>query len=107
MDKLQYLGLLGGCLVCTVPLEFVYGFRVWRSPARLVRALGPVICFFVLWDLFGIHRRNWWFNDAYVTGIELPGSIPIEEIAFFIVIPAAAISGYEAVRASLGKSRDG
>lgn len=106
MDNFQYLALLAGCLVCTVPLEFIYGFRVWRDPARLFRALLPVVCFFICWDLFGIHRGNWWFNGDYVTGITLPGDIPIEELLFFIVIPAAAISGYEAVKASLASRRN-
>jgi lycopene beta-cyclase len=28
----QYLLLMGACAVVTLPLEFVFGARVWRQP---------------------------------------------------------------------------
>lgn len=106
MDQFQYLGLLVGCMAVTIPLEFFYGFRVWRAPKRLVRVIAPGFVIFVIWDLIAIARGHWWFSDRYMTGLVTPGGIPVEELAFFVVIPAAAISGYEAVRHSLrGSSR--
>jgi lycopene beta-cyclase len=32
VDRYQYLLLMAGCLIVTLPLEFVFGARVWRSP---------------------------------------------------------------------------
>ena len=97
MDKYQYLLLMGGCLVITLPLEFVLGARVWRSPRRLWRALWPPVVIFVSWDIFAIWRGHWTYNGKYVTGWRLPGKLPIEELVFFIVIPICSLLTYEAV----------
>jgi lycopene beta-cyclase len=96
----QYILLLIGCIAVTVPLEFLYGFRVWRNPKRLVKAVVPGFVLFTIWDVVAIHRGHWTYNGHYLTGLHI-GSMPIEELLFFVVIPAAAISGYEAVCASL------
>jgi lycopene cyclase domain-containing protein len=100
MRDLTYISLLLGCVAVTVPLEFVYGFRVWRNPKRLAEALAPGFFLFVVWDLYAIERGHWSYNSQYLTGLDI-GPVPIEELLFFLVIPAAAISGYEAVCASL------
>ncbi len=101
----QYLALLLGCVAVTVPLEFVYGFRVWRAPKRLAKAIVPTVAVFTAWDVFAISRGHWTFSDKYTVGVDFPGGFPIEELLFFIVIPAAAISGFEAVRAGLARRR--
>jgi hypothetical protein len=36
-----------------------------------------------------------------VTGWELPFDLPVEEVAFFLVVPICAILAYEAVRRTL------
>lgn len=97
MDEFQYLLLMGGCLLITLPLEFVLGARVWRSPRRLFRALWLPVLIFVTWDIFAIARDHWDYNPAYVTGWELPGNLPIEELVFFVVIPICSLLTYEVV----------
>ena len=42
VDRYQYLLLMAGCLIVTLPLEFVFGARVWRRPLRLLIALAGV-----------------------------------------------------------------
>ncbi len=97
LDNFQYLLLMGGCLAITLPLELVLGARVWRQPRRLLMALfGPVVVF-VIWDAVAIARNHWTYNPDYVTGWDL-GNLPIEELAFFIVIPICGLLTYEAVR---------
>ncbi len=97
LDNFQYLLLMGGCLLITLPLEFVLGARVWRQPRRLLTALiGPVVVF-VVWDAVAIAREHWTYNPDYVTGWDL-GNLPIEELAFFVVIPICGLLTYEAVR---------
>lgn len=97
-DDAQYLALMGGCLVVTLPLELVFGARVWRNPRRLAIALLPTIVVFVIWDLVAIARDNWTFNPRYVTGWGLPGNLPVEELVFFVVIPICGLLTLEAVR---------
>lgn len=96
-DQLQYLAVLAACVLVTLPLELVIGARVYRQPRRLIGALAPAIAVFVAWDVVAIERGHWWFNPRYVTGWRLPGALPVEELAFFVVIPICAVLTYEAV----------
>jgi lycopene cyclase domain-containing protein len=104
VDRYQYLLLLAACLVVTLPLEFVFGARVWRRPRRLLVALAPTVLVFVAWDIVAIARDHWSFSPAYVTGRRLPGNLPVEELAFFVVIPICGLLTLEAVRNILERS---
>jgi lycopene cyclase domain-containing protein len=97
LDHFQYLFLMAACLVITVPLELVLGARVWRQPRRLGLTLIAPVLIFVAWDLFAIARHTWGYNRRYITGLKLPGHLPVEELAFFVVIPIASLLTYEAV----------
>ena len=103
MDRFQYLALMGACLVVTLPLEFVFRARVYRRPRRLVRAMAVPVAVFVVWDLIAIARGHWTFSERYVTGWDLPGGLPVEELAFFLVIPVCALLTFEASRRTLGR----
>ena len=94
-----YLGVLLFIVLGTVWLEPIIGAQVLRKPKRLALSLLPVVFFLVSWDLYAISQGHWWFNQSFVTRVELPGKIPIEEILFFIITPTAMIYSFEAVRA--------
>lgn len=101
----QYLALLAGCLLITLPLELVLRARVYRRLRLLVWALLPVVLVFSVWDVIGIAREHWDYNPAYVTGIQLPFAMPLEELAFFVVIPICGLLTYEAVGQVLAYAR--
>lgn len=103
MDRYQYLLLMGACLAITLPLEFVFRARVYRRPRRLLRALVLPVLAFVVWDLVAIARGHWTFTERYVTGWNLPGDLPVEELTFFFVIPICALLTFEASRRTLGR----
>ena len=98
MSHLTYLGLLVACLAATVPLDVVYRTHVLARPLALVQAIAPVFLVFTVWDAYAIDRGQWTYNGRYVTGIRLPGHLPVEEVLFFVVIPFASILTFEAVR---------
>lgn len=100
-DKWQYLILLGGCLLITLPLEF-FGDGVYRQPRRLLRALLPVLAVFLIWDAVAIAFDVWDYNPRYVSGIDVP-FMPLEELLFFIVIPLCGLLTYSAVTSSLAR----
>ncbi len=104
MDRFQYLLLLGGCLLITLPLELVLGARVYRSPRRLLAALVPVVVVFGLWDIVFIGWDVWHYSPLYTTGWSLPPDLPVEELAFFVVIPICGLLSLEAVRRLLPRS---
>jgi lycopene cyclase domain-containing protein len=101
VDHYQYLLVMAGCVVATLPLEVVFGARVWRQPRRLLAAVvGPVVVFSA-WDVAAIAHHHWRYARRYVTGVDLPGHLPIEEVVFFVVIPVCAILTFEVVNRAL------
>ena len=101
MKQLSYLLVLAFCLVGTAPLEVVLKTRVYARWKRLLLTLLPVLVVFVTWDLLAIGAGHWDYDPEQVTGIAL-GSLPLEELLFFLVIPVCAILTLEAVRAVKG-----
>lgn len=103
MDRFQYLLLMVGCFILTFPLEIAFRARVYRRPRRLLRALRLPVVVFASWDSVAIARHHWTFNPRYVTGWRLPPHLPVEELAFFVVIPICALLTFEASRRVLGR----
>ena len=101
-DRYQYLLLMAGCLLITLPLEFVLRARVYRRPRRLLLALLPMLVVFVAWDILGIVRGHWWYSAQYTTGILFPLDVPLEEVVFFLVVPICGLLTYESVGTVLG-----
>ncbi|MHC9296471.1 lycopene cyclase domain-containing protein [Mycobacterium sp. LTG2003] len=102
MDRWHYLLVLGACLLITLPLEFL-GTGVYRRPGRTARAVLPVAAVFVVWDLLAIGADVWTYNPRYVSGIDLFGVMPLEELLFFIVIPLCGLLTFTAVENLLHK----
>ena len=105
MDRLQYLLLMGACVLITLPLELRLGARVWRQPRRLLVALLPAFALFVVWDVWATATGTWDFNPDYTVGLTLPGGMAIEELVFFTVIPICGLLTLETVRTMLGRRR--
>ena len=97
MDQYQYLLVLAACLTLTLPLEILLGARVWRRPVRLVLTLLPVVVIYSIWDILAIEVGMWDYSERFTTGILLPFDMPIEELAFFVVVPICGLLTLEAV----------
>ncbi len=88
---------MAGCLLITLPLEFVLGARVYRRATGLALAVIPVVIIFSVWDIVGILRDHWSYSPRFTTGVTLIFGMPIEELVFFIVVPICGLLTYEAV----------
>jgi lycopene cyclase domain-containing protein len=86
------LFVLAGCL----PLHRVYGLSVLRQRRRLLVAVLPVAVVFAAWDTAATAAGHWHFDPAQTMPPRIAG-LPLEEYAFFLVIPLAGILTYEAV----------
>jgi lycopene cyclase domain-containing protein len=98
-----YLGVLLGCLAGALWLEPILKVGVLRRWRRLLVTLLPVVVVFTAWDVAAIAAGHWTFDPAQITGVRLPGRVPLEELLFFVVVPVCAVLGFEAVRAVLGR----
>jgi lycopene beta-cyclase len=105
MDRWQYLLVLAGCLLVTLPLELV-GARVYRRPRRWLLALAPVVGVLLLWDVAAIAAGVWSYNPAYLVGVLLPFRVPLEELLFFIVVPTCGLLTFETVELMLNRLRN-
>lgn len=97
MRHLAYAGMLAFCLLGTIPLEVAFRLGVLRQLRRLALTLLLAAGPFLVWDLMATHAGEWWFDSAQTLPPRLLG-LPLEEVAFFVVIPLAAILTHEAVR---------
>ncbi len=92
--------MLAFCLVATLPLHRVFRLRVFRRPRRLALTLGAVAAPFLTWDVLATRAGHWRFDPAQVLPVRVLG-LPLEEVAFFVVVPLAGLLTYEAVGAVL------
>jgi lycopene cyclase domain-containing protein len=99
VTHLSYLAVLAGCLLGALWLEPLLRVNVFRRGRRLLLTLLPVVVVFGLWDLAAIAAGHWTFDARQLTGVVLPGGVPLDELLFFVVTPTCAILGFEAVRA--------
>lgn len=81
----------------------MFGAGVYRQPWRTARSVLPVAVVFLLWDEVAIAAHVWTYNPGYITGLEIPFRVPIEEVLFFVVIPLCALLTYSAVTAILDR----
>jgi lycopene cyclase domain-containing protein len=92
---MRYLAVMAGCVVVTLPLEFVLRARVYARPRRLLLTLLPVLAVFLTWDSLAIRAHDWSYRR--LTGVRF-GNLPIEEVVFFVVIPICSLLTFESVR---------
>jgi lycopene cyclase domain-containing protein len=97
----SYVAMLLFTLIASWWLEFAFKFKVLRRPKKLLLSILPVSAFFLLWDAFAIFQKHWTFDPDQILGFYGPLNIPLEEFAFFIIIPIAAILTLEGVKVVL------
>jgi lycopene cyclase domain-containing protein len=92
----EYAAVLAGCLLLTLPLDVVWRLRVYARWLTLAATVVPIAAVFTLGDI-AAYRRGWWrWNPRFTLRPRVVG-LPLEEIAFFLVIPVASILTWEVV----------
>lgn len=92
-----YVAMLVFCLLGTLPLIPVFRLQVLRQPRRLLLTILVAGAPFLIWDLFATRAGHWRFDEDQTLPWRVAG-MPVEEVAFFVVIPLVSVLTYEAVR---------
>jgi lycopene cyclase domain-containing protein len=100
----SYVAMLVFCLVGTLPLVRVFGLTVLQQPRRLLLTVVVTAVPFLAWDVYATRAGHWRFDPAQTLPWRVAG-LPLEEIAFFVVIPLASVLTYESVRAVRRRAR--
>ncbi|MDO5711626.1 MAG: lycopene cyclase domain-containing protein [Micrococcales bacterium] len=100
LQQWSYVAMLAFCLIGTLPLVPAFRLRVLRQPGRLLLTIALAGSPFLLWDLYATHAGHWWFDAAQTLPWRVAG-MPLEEIAFFVVIPVVSVLTFEAVKVVL------
>lgn len=95
-ERYLYLALNVG----SISFPFLFSFYPKANFSKEWRYLFPALFItafvFIVWDELFTQLGVWGFNQRYLTGIYL-GSLPLEEVMFFIFIPYACLFIYFAV----------
>jgi lycopene cyclase domain-containing protein len=102
VSRFAYVGILVFVLVGCLWLEVALRTRVLARSRRLALTIAPVVVVFFGWDAYAVSQGHWWFDTDRILGVYLPGSVPLDEILFFIAIPLASVLTLEAVRSVRG-----
>ena len=102
----SYVAMLLFCLAGTLPLVAVFHLTVLRQLRRLALTVVVAAVPFVVWDLYATGAGQWRFDPRQTLPWRVAG-LPLEEIAFFVVIPLAAVLTFEAVKAVARHGRRG
>ncbi len=96
---MKYLYLLINIFTISIPFLYSFDGRInyakkWKF---LFRAIFLTGAFFILWDIIFTAKGIWWFNETYLTQIEII-NLPLEEWLFFIAIPYSCVFIYESMK---------
>lgn len=75
-------------------LSFYPPLKFYSNLKALFLAVLWVLIIFGGWDVWATYRGHWSFNPDSIWGIKLL-NLPLEEVAFFIVIPFCCIFSWE------------
>jgi lycopene cyclase domain-containing protein len=93
----SYVAMLAFCLAGTLPLVALFRLSVLRQPRRLALTVLLAGTPFLVWDLYATHAGHWHFDAGQTLPPRVAG-LPLEEVAFFVVIPVVAVLTLEAVK---------
>lgn len=102
LRQLSYVAMLLFCLLGTLPLHRLFRLGLSRQLGRVALSIGPVAAAFILWDIAATRAGHWSFDSGQTLPVRLAG-LPLEELAFFVVIPLAGLLTYESVGAVLAR----
>ena len=86
MAQFHYLLVLLFIACCAVGVSLGFRIRIKRFWRNFLLADASILVIYLMWDYWAIRKKNWYFY--------LFGSVPIEEVLFFIIVPLITVIVY-------------
>lgn len=81
-------------------------FSISLDAKRAMMAIVPVATVFIAWDVLAVNAGHWSFNPVFLLGLFV-GNQPVEELAFFFVVPLFYLTVWEVAKTRLnGQERN-
>jgi lycopene cyclase domain-containing protein len=97
-SQYTYLIILLVSLVGPLSLSFDKKVAFHKEWKYLFPAMLPAAIFYIIWDIYFTEKNVWSFNEAYILGPKFYG-LPLEEVAFFFVVPYCCMFIYCCIKA--------
>jgi len=101
----HYLLVLAFIAVCALGVSLGFRLRVPRFWQAFILTDAVIMALYLAWDFWAVAHKNWSFDSSQILGAKLLHRIPIEEIAFFIIVPLMTIITYLALTKLLSKTK--
>jgi lycopene cyclase domain-containing protein len=95
--KFYYSYVLLFIALCAVGVNFAFHLRITRSWRIFLATDAAVLALYSAWDIYAVKHHNWRFDPHQILGLTILGTLPIEEILFFIIVPLMTILSYLAL----------
>jgi lycopene cyclase domain-containing protein len=93
-SKYLYIGILLVSVIGPIAYSFEKQVHFYSKWKEVFAGVLVMMLIFIPWDAYFSFEGIWWFNAKYTSGINIL-YLPIEEWAFFIVIPFCCVFLYE------------
>lgn len=94
MEKYYYLGLMIFTLSYPLARSFEHRIQYAKNLYALIPATLVMATIFIAWDHWFTVIGIWEFNPRYILGIYFL-ELPVEEWAFFFIVPYSCVFIYE------------
>ena len=99
----HYLFVLIFISICAVGVNFGFRLHITRSCRIFLATDAAVLLIYTAWDIYAVKHHNWSFDPQQIWGVNIGGTLPIEEILFFVIVPLMTILSYIALSKLLPK----
>lgn len=103
MQSYTYLLVNFVCIAIPLAASFYPKYSFFKQWESFFKANLIVAIVFLIWDYFFVNIGVWGFNEDYLIGMSI-GSLPIEEILFFLCIPYACVFTYFSLKYLIPKN---